>query len=170
MMRKSFFTRAVSRVVALLSLLLLWNGNVKPTSASAAEGAIAVVVNSKVPVDDLSMGELRRIILGDRQYWSSSQRVTLLIRAPQARERDILLKRVYQMSEAQFRQYWIAKVFRAETAAGPKTIPLNRVAIDLVRELPGTIAFINVSEVPKDLKVLKIDGRLPGDKGYALSD
>jgi hypothetical protein len=123
-----------------------------------------------VTVDDLSMAELRTILLGDRQYWSSKQRITLLIRAPVAPERDVALKRVYQMSEAQFRQYWIAKVFRAETAIGPKTIYSNKIAVDLLRTLPGTIAFIRASEVPKDLKVVKIGGRLPGEKGYALTD
>ena len=46
-------------------------------------------------------------------------KVTLLVRAPGAREREVVLKTIYQMSEAQFRQYWIAKVFRAEAAQRP---------------------------------------------------
>lgn len=133
-------------------------------------GDIAVVVNTGVSVDDLSMADLRKVLLGDRQYWSSNQRVTLLIRAPVARERDILLRRVYQMSEAQFRQYWIAKVFRAETSAGPKIVSSNKIASELVGALPGSIAFIDVTEVPKGLKIVKVDGRLPGEKGYALSN
>src|SRR5262252_4171364 len=70
---------------------------------------VAVVVNKEVPVDNLTFSELRKILLGDRQFWSSSVRVTLLIRAPVARERDIVLKNVLEMSEAQFRQYWIGK-------------------------------------------------------------
>ena len=56
-------------------------------------------------------------MLGDRQFWTSNLRVTLLVRAPGAREREVVLKTIYQMSEAQFRQYWIAKVFRAEAAS-----------------------------------------------------
>jgi len=32
----------------------------------------------------------------------------------------------------------------------------------------GAVAFVETSHVPKGLKVLKIDGVLPGDKGYAL--
>jgi hypothetical protein len=164
--------RAVSWFLVLRCLLSFifsaWSA--VPSPVWAAEADIAVVVHSKVPVDNLSSADLRKILLGDRQFWTSNQRVTLLIRAPVARERAVLLKRVYQMSEAQFRQYWIAKVFRAETVAGPKIVYSNKVAGDLVRALPGAIAFINASEAPKDLKVLKIDGRLPGDKDYALSD
>ncbi|HJT87108.1 MAG TPA: hypothetical protein VJ732_04610, partial [Bryobacteraceae bacterium] len=74
----------------------------------AAEGNdVAIVVRQDVPVDNLSFAELRRLMLGDRQYWNSSLRVTLLVRAPGAREREVVLKTIYQMSEAQFRQYWI---------------------------------------------------------------
>ena len=36
-------------------------------------------------------------------------------------------------------------------------------AIDLVSRVPGAIAFVNASQVSKGLKVVKIDGRLPGD-------
>jgi ABC-type phosphate transport system substrate-binding protein len=164
--------RAVSWFLLLRCLLsyIISTAASAPAPVRAAEGDIAVVVHSKVPVDNLSLAELRKILLGDRQFWSSNQRVTLLIRAPVSRERGIILKRVYQMSEAQFRQYWIAKVFRAETVAGPKIVYSNKVAGDLVRALPGAIAFIDTSQAPKDLKVLKIDGRLPGEKGYALSD
>ena len=72
------------------------------------------------------------------------------------------------MSEAQFRQYWISKVFRAETASGPKIVYTNEMASQLVAAIPGAVAFMDVSEAPQGLKVLKIDGLLPGEKGYPL--
>ena len=86
---------------------------------SAAGNDVAIVVHSNVPVNNLSLGELRKLALGDKQYWSGNLRVTLLLRAPVTRERDVVLQKVYDMSEAQFRQYWIGKVFRAEVATGP---------------------------------------------------
>jgi hypothetical protein len=106
--------------------------------------------------------------LGDRQYCTSNRRVTLLVRAPGARERDVVLKNIYQMSEAQFKQYWIAKVFRAEAAAGPRIVYSNEMAAELALSIPGAVAFVESAQVPKGLKVLKIDGKLPGEKGYAL--
>jgi hypothetical protein len=41
-------------------------------------------------------------------------------------------------------------------------------ATELVSAIPGAVAFVDTTQVPKGLKVLKIDGRLPGDKGYSL--
>jgi ABC-type phosphate transport system substrate-binding protein len=130
---------------------------------------IAVVVSRDVPVDDLTFPELRKIALGDRQFWSSNLRVTLLIRAPEARERDVILKDVLQMSEAQYRQYWIGKVFRAETTSGPKMVYSNEMTLSLISSIPGSVAFMDAAQVPKDSKVIRVGGLLPGEKGYPLN-
>jgi hypothetical protein len=129
---------------------------------------VAVVVHPDLPVDNLSLADLRRLLLGDREFWPGSVRVTLLIRAPIAHERDVVLKNVCQMSEAQFRQHWIAKVFRAETALAPKIAYSTEMALDLVNRIAGAITFIDGSQVGRGLKVVKIDGLLPGQRGYPL--
>ena len=158
----------MKRLKILIWLLILLV--VAPTAQStAALSDIAMVVGRDVPVNDISFNDLRKIVLGDRQFWSSNLRVTLLIRAPMAHEREVLLKNVLQMSEAQFRQYWIGKVFRAENASAPKAVYSNEMAVSLVNSIPGSVAFIEASQVPKDLKVVRIGGLLPGEKGYPLN-
>jgi len=129
---------------------------------------VAVVVHPNVPVNDLSLQQVRKILLGDQQFWNPQLRVTLLIRAPVARERDVVLKTIYQMSEAQFRQYWISKVFRAEASTGPKIVYSNEMAAELASGIPGSIAFVDAAQVPKGLKVLKVNSLLPGERGYPL--
>jgi len=94
--------------------------------------------------------------------------VVLLIRAPRSRERDVILKILYEMTEAQFKQYWIAKIFRAEATAAPKIVYSNDMAKELVSVIPGAIAFIPEGDVAEGLKIVKIDGRLPGERGYPL--
>lgn len=149
--------------IAALLVGALWVGGVKGFSAD-----VAVVVPPDVPVDNLSLEEVRKIFLGDRQYWSSKLRVTLLIRAPVAPERDVVLKTIYQMTEAQFRQYWISKVFRAEVSSGPKIFYSTDMATELVANIPGSIAFVDASRVPRGAKVLRINGVLPGEARYPL--
>jgi ABC-type phosphate transport system substrate-binding protein len=135
---------------------------------AAASGDVAIVVRPETPVDNLSLGDLRRVLLGDRQFWSSNLRVTLLVRAPGAHEREVVLNTVYQMSEAQYRQYWIAKVFRAEASSAPRIVYSSEMAVELTSSLPGALAFVDASQVPKNLKVVKINGALPGDSKYPL--
>jgi len=160
-------TRHTNRPTLLLIGCLLL---ARPAAVSTmqAAGDIAVVVNTDVPVDNLTLGELRRLLLGDREFWPSSTRVTLLIRAPVARERDIVLRNVCQMTEAQFRQHWIAKVFRAEAPSAPRIVYSGEMAMDIASRNSGAITFVEASQVTKGLKVVKIDGRLPGEKGYLL--
>lgn len=154
----------IGRVILLGTLC--GSGLLSP--AAVDPGNVAIVVRPDVPVDDLTFAELRTLLLGNRQFWSSNLRVTLLARAPGAREREVVLKTVYQMSEAQFQQYWIAKVFRAEATSGPRIVYSNQMAAELALAIPGAIAFVDASQVPMGLKVLKINGLLPGDKGYPL--
>ena len=137
-------------------------------SVLAAEGDVAVVVRPDLPVDDLTLPQTRKLLLGEQQFWNSNLRVTLLLRAPVAREREVVLKVIYRMNEAEFRQYWISKMFRAESTSGPKVVYSNEMATELVSALPGSVAFVDASQVPKGLKVLKIDGKLPGQPGYPL--
>ncbi len=137
-------------------------------SLAAAPGDVAVVVGPDTPVDNLSFADVRKLFMGDRQYWNSNLRVTLLIRAPVARERDVVLKMIYGMTEAQFRQYWISKIFRLESSSGPKIVYSTEMASELVTAIPGAVAFMDSAIVPKSLKTVKIDGRSPGEKGYRL--
>src|SRR5207237_6381 len=97
-------TRATVSTLLLALCLVLLRG--APLRAQVA-GDVAVIVHPDILVDNLTLSELRRLVLGDREFWPASVRVTLLIRAPIAHEREIILNTVCQMTEAQFRQHWI---------------------------------------------------------------
>lgn len=136
--------------------------------AGSGEMAVAVIVHPDLGVDDLSFPELRRIYLGDRQFWPGEVRVTLLVPASGSREREVLLRRLYERSEPQYRHYWIAKVFRTEAVGAPKTASSVEMAARLVRAIPGAVALVGASGIPPGVKVLSIDGKSPGDGGYPL--
>ena len=138
------------------------------TSQEPASSAIAIVVHKDLPVDNLSLDDLRSIFLADQQFWPDRTRITLLVRAAQSDERTFILNRIYEMSEAQFRTYWIAKMFRAEVPRGPKIVLSAGMALDLVVAIPGSISFTRADAVTDSVKVVRVDGSLPGDPGYPL--
>jgi len=107
-------------VAGILALILIPPGFLP--SAQAAGADIAVVVRPDTPTDGLTLIQTRKLLLGEQQFWNSNLRVTLLLRAPAARERDVVLRVIYRMNEAEFRQYWISKLFRAEAESGPKVV------------------------------------------------
>ena len=159
-------TRTLGRLLCLL-VGVFAVAPVQTLQPPQAGADIAVVVHSGLPITNLSFAELRQLLLGDREYWSTNVRVTLLIRAPVSRERQVVLKTIYGMSEAQFRQYWIGKVFRAETPSAPKVVYSGEMAIDLVNRIPGAMTFVESAQA-RGLKVVSIDGRLPGERAYPL--
>lgn len=129
---------------------------------------VAIVVNENTPVTNLDMGEVRKIFLGDRQYWTSDLPVIVIVRAPVAHERDVVLRVIYQMSELQFKRYWIAKIFRAEAVSAPKIVYSDGMTNELVTAMPGAIGFVAARDVSKGEKVVRVDGHLPGDPEYVL--
>ncbi len=143
---------------------------VSPVEAQAEGGeAVAIVVHPEVPIDDLSFDALKSIFLAERQHWGDRSRITLLVRAAMAPERDRVLSEIYDMTEDRYRRYWIGKMFRSEVASGPKIVFSTDMLRDLVTVIPGSIGFVPVSEVGPDLKVISIDGLFPGDDGYPLN-
>ena len=135
---------------------------------SAGNQAVAIVVHSGTNIDDVSLTQLRRIFLAEQQFWPDRSRITLLVRAPGAYEREFVLERIYQMSENQFRKYWIAKMFRSEVPSGPRIVFSNDMAAELVTAIPGSITFMRASEISDTVKVVRVEGLLPGDDGYPL--
>ena len=73
------------------------------------------------------------------------------------------------MTEAQFRQHWIAKVFRAETPSGPQIVYSGQMARGAGGRHAGRdLLSSRAAPVAKSVKVLKIDGRSPGQSGYRV--
>jgi len=164
-------TRFAARILCMMSILLAPLATAEEAVVEIQQTAsppLAIVVHKDTQVDDLSLEDLRSIFLADQQFWSDRQRIILLVRAPESDERDFVLNRIYQMSEARFRQYWIAKMFRAEVPRGPKIVFSTDMTLDLVVAIPGSISFIRSDQVTDDVKVVRINGALPSESGYPL--
>jgi len=131
----------------------------------------AVVVHPSTRTTDVSMAQLRRIFLGDQQFWPNGARVVLFVQAPGGDDgaRTVALRTIFRMSEAAFKRYWIEKTFRDDVASGPKIVSTPAMARRLTATIPGAVALIPAAEVDGTVKVLRVDGRVPGDDGYALT-
>lgn len=137
-------------------------------AAQSPSGDIAVVVHPETPVEAITLAEVRKLFRGERQYWTPDIPVVLLVRAPVSREREVVLRVIYQMSEPQFKQYWIARIFRAEATSGPKIVYSNDITNQLAGAIPGAVGFMPAGDVKPPLKILRVDGKLPGEPGYLI--
>jgi ABC-type phosphate transport system substrate-binding protein len=143
-------------------------GHTQTAAGPKGAGDIAVVVNSINPATNLSLGDLRRILMGERRFWGGNVQVRLALREHGARERDQVLSTVLKMDDKAFAEHWRAKVFRGEASEEPLTLSSSATAFQYVKETPGGLSFVAAKNIPADLKVLRVDGKLPGEAGYAL--
>jgi hypothetical protein len=75
---------------------------------------------------------------------------------------------VLKVSESDYKKYWVAKVFRGEVTNEPPVAPSPGVTLDYVATVKGAISFIEANQTQPRVKVLRIDGKLPGENGYPL--
>jgi ABC-type phosphate transport system substrate-binding protein len=150
-----------------IAIAVFWLTALIGSSPAALAQDVAVVVNSKNPVSNLSLSEVRKLFAGEKTSWSGNVPVRLIVRAPEARERTVLLK-LLGMSEKEYTQHWIEQVFRGEAQAEPVALFSNGMQKEAIGAFPGAIAFFDAREVKPGMKVLKVDGRLPGEPGYPL--
>ncbi|HEU5400797.1 MAG TPA: hypothetical protein VFU86_05540 [Terriglobales bacterium] len=129
---------------------------------------IAVAVNSKNPVNNLNMSDLRDIFECDRTTWTSGDRIVLFSRMSNTPEYAVMLKSIYRMTESDYRQYWVMRQVRGESSCKATELPSRGITRDALRMYPGAIALIRLSEVMPDMKVISVQGKRPDDPGYPL--
>jgi ABC-type phosphate transport system substrate-binding protein len=162
--------------IAMIALLVLL-GNVSAqktvrTSADSqtlpADEAIAIVVNQENSVDNLTMKDLRTVFLGERSHWANGRRITLVMLEPGQLERKAILRDIYRMSESDFNRHFLQGLFTGEVFVSPKTLATPVGVRKFIFNVPGAIGYVRASDVDSTVKVIRIDGRLPDDKDYAL--
>jgi phosphate transport system substrate-binding protein len=135
---------------------------------SQAERNLAIVVNQSNPVNELTMAELRRVFLGERGHWPNGRRITLVMLEPGWPERAAVLSSIYRMDETEFNNHFLHGLFTGEVFVSPKTLSTPEGARKFIFNVPGAIGYLRASDVDKTVKIIRIDERLPGDKGYKL--
>src|SRR5262249_22856487 len=162
---KSMKQRTIAIVICISSLLLITAATVP---GAADESDVAVIINSDNPTDSITSAELRKIFAGEKRSWNSNLPIFLVVRAPQAREREMLLGRILKMTESEYKQYWVKKIYSGEVPREPLTLLSNGMQLEAIRAEKGGIALISFQDVRQGVKVIKVDGRMPGAAGYPL--
>jgi hypothetical protein len=157
------------RLAPRLALLLAAVATLIAGAPARQSGEYAVIVHPQTRVSTITLTTLRRIYLGEQQFWPEGRRVVIFIHPTGSPVRETLLRDLYRMSERQYAQYWIARIFRDEATTGPRIVSSTAVMKQLTAAVPGAIAVIPAAEVDGRVKVLRVDGMLPGASGYPLA-
>lgn len=155
--------RAKTIPILLAALVIL----VVAPVAEAQGGDVAMVVNPENPVSNISLVDLRKIFAGEKQSWQGGLPIRPIVRNPGSHERLVLL-RTLRMSEAEYRQHWTAQVLRGDSSNEPPSVPSVGMQKEALVVFRGAITLIDLSDVKPGMKILKVDGHLPGEPGYPV--
>jgi hypothetical protein len=160
----------VVRVGAWIAIALAGMASISSAVAqtNAVAVVVAVVVNDKNPVTNVTTAQLRKLFAGEKHAWAGGLPVKLFVRAPGAYERVVLLK-LLNMSESEYKRYWTAQVFRGDAQAEPIALFSNGMQKEALIAFPGAVALVNFQDVKGGMKVVKVDGCLPGEAAYPLN-
>jgi hypothetical protein len=140
-----------------------------PASLQAAgqKVTLAIVVSKDSPLSAISSRELKRLYLSEIVSGPDGEKLIALNQASGAADRVGFERTVLGMDPDEVGRYWIDRKIRGRSGP-PKTVtPLERLRRAIVH-VNGTIGYLRVSEVEGDLKVLSVDAKKPGEKGYPL--
>lgn len=134
--------------------------------AATSPNTLAVIVNKGNPVNDLSMAELRRILLGERIFWKGSRKIILLLPTVGSVERQTAL-RLVAMDESNYKQHWQERANVGDGTVAP-TASASGFAVNVVAETNDAIAVVPIADVKGSVKILHVDGSAPGDPAYSI--
>jgi ABC-type phosphate transport system substrate-binding protein len=163
-----FVLSATGILAAAISLAAGLPRRVPSEPPAASEQNLAIVVNVSNPTENLSLAELRKIFLGERSHWPNGRRITLVMMEPGHPERAAVLSSIYQMHENDFSNHFLHGLFTGEVFVSPKTLATPVGVRKFIFNVPGAIGYLRPSDVDSSVKVVRIDERSPGDKGYPL--
>lgn len=153
------------RARRLAAVLLVGGAAVGPAQA----GDVAIIVHRNHPQNELSTAELTRIFRLDQQYWKAGEKVELVLQVSGSAKEAVILDRVYHMKPQELQPFWLAKVFRGELTTPPRMFSSDVSVKQFVSASLKAVGYIDSVLLDENVKALRIDGKLPGQPGYALT-
>ena len=146
------------KLLRLLALLL----GIATFSCLAQAKQLAVVADTGNSAASLSTAELVKIFSGHTRTWPDGRQITVVMRDPASLDMQLVLRKLFNMSPDQVRTL-------SQTHPGMIVIADSDDAIlRFVSSNRGAIGVIDLYSLTKDVKVLKIDDKLPVEQGYLL--
>jgi ABC-type phosphate transport system substrate-binding protein len=127
--------------------------------ASAFAHHVAVITQKENSLQNLSSVELGKIFKSDMKKWPNGRDIVIVLNAnsPDSME---MLQHFTRLSSDK------GKAFLAEHKSLFVIVDSDDQVLDMVSARPGSLGMVDVRAIDSRIKVLKIDGKLPLEKGY----
>jgi ABC-type phosphate transport system substrate-binding protein len=148
------------QVAAILCLAVMAAIAAVPASKNMA---VVVAIGSKL--SDVALADLAKLCKGAQKSWPDGKNFILVMKSPESPEMRLTVLKLFGDASGDIKAA-IAKV--NEMRASVKIVGSEEDLLRTVEATPGTIGIVNVYAINSSVKVLRVDGKLPFDVGYAF--
>ena len=148
------------RACAILCVLIICAAS---TLAAIKNMAIVTAASSKLA--DVPLADLVKYCKGTTKAWPDGRSFTIVIKNPDSPEMRGVLMKLFGAAGGDAKAT-IAKLNETRTVV--KVVDGDDELLKAVEGTPGAIGVVDVYSINSSVKVLRVDGKLPFDVGYAL--
>lgn len=151
----SFFTGGIMKNHRVLLLFAFVFCSIVPCFAHH----LAVVVNKDSSVEGIKSAQLAKILLLEEKKWPSGKEIVLVLHSDFGGE-SLTLAHLCGMSTKD------VKIFVASHKGSFTEVDSDREVLRVVEATPGALGLVDVRSINDQVRVLKVDGKLPMEDGY----
>lgn len=123
---------------------------------------LAVVTDSENPTVNVSAADLEKIFNLRTRNWADGKAVIVVMRDPSSTEMQLVLRKLLNMTAEQAASF-------VQTHKGSVVVAdSDEAVIRFVSSNRGAIGVVDLYSLTKDVRVVKVDGKLPVEQGYLL--
>ena len=152
--------RSGMRIAALACAVALFAGPAVPAIKN-----LAVVTSASSKLQDVPLAELAKLCKGAQKAWADGRSFTLVMKDPASPDMHIAVQKLFGASSSEVKTA-IAKVNEARAVV--RVVESDEDLLHTVDATPGAVGILDVYAINSSVKVLRVDGKLPFDVGYAL--
>jgi ABC-type phosphate transport system substrate-binding protein len=125
----------------------------------------AVVVSAGSKLQDIPLADLAKLCKGTQKAWPDGKNFTLVMRDPESPEMKVATQKLFGLAPSEMKAM-IAKLNELRPVV--KIVDSEADLLRTVGATPGAVGIVDVYSINSSVKVLRVDGKLPFDLGYAL--
>lgn len=123
---------------------------------------LAVVVNKSNATTSVTGADLEKLLKAGTPNWPDGRKVKVFLTDPGSTDNKTILQRVYKMAPPEVKS--LLDAHKAEI----QVVGSDDLVMMMVSENPGALGIVNVYSITSQVKVLKVDDKLPMEQGYLL--
>jgi ABC-type phosphate transport system substrate-binding protein len=123
---------------------------------------LAVVTDTANTTTNLTAADLIKVFNAHTRTWPDGKPIILVVRDPSSSDMQMVLRKLFNMTPGQAHEFIQAHKATVMVADSDDAV------IHFVSATRGAVGVVDLYSLTKDVRVLKIDGKLPVEQGYLL--